>query len=49
MVKAYKVVPLSDIDYKITAVECHEDKVYAGDNKGLITLYNIAHPESQLE
>jgi hypothetical protein len=49
MVRAYKVVPLTDIDYKITAVECFENKVYAGDNKGVISLYNISQPESPVE
>ena len=41
MVKAYKVQTLTDIDYKITAVECFKDRVYAGDNKGMIVAYVI--------
>ena len=46
MVKAYKVLPLTDIDYKITAVEWFNDRVYAGDNKGMIVLYAIQNPDT---
>lgn len=44
MDKVYNIVPLVDLNFRLTALEILDRLVYTGDTKGTITAFSFSSP-----